>query len=171
MNRGGKRIGAGRPAGKGPWGEKTLPMRIPLSLVEGVTKFLEQRGYDLPLYVSKVPAGPPSEAINEIEELTDLNAILVSNSKDCFLLRVTGDSMDGACIHDGDILVVDRSVKPAHNKIVVAMIDGQVTVKRLDMRGDIIQLKPENENYRPIPVTDPGSFIVSGVVVAVGRKI
>ena len=63
MPHGGKRHGAGRPPGKGPWGEKTLPMRIPLSLVDNVTKFLANRGYRLPQYASKVPAGLPNEAI------------------------------------------------------------------------------------------------------------
>lgn len=171
MPHGGKRHGAGRPPGKGPWGEKTLPMRIPLSLVDNVTKFLANRGYRLPLYASKVPAGLPNEAMSEVEALTDLNALLVTHPDQCFLLRVTGDSMKNACIHDGDILVVDRSIEPAHNKIVVAMIDGQATVKRLDMRGGTILLKPENENYRPIPVTDPSSFVISGVVVGVGRRV
>lgn len=171
MSHGGKRQGAGRPAGKGPWGEKTMPIRIPLSLVDNVARFLAGRGYRLPLYASKVPAGIPSEAMSDVENVTDLNTLLITHPDQCFLLRVTGDSMKNACIHDGDILVVDRSIKPTHNKIVVAIIDGQATVKRLDMRGSKIQLKPENENYCPISVTDPSSFAISGVVVGVGRKI
>ena len=171
MPRGGKRKGAGRPKGKGPWGEKTKPLRIPISLMEAVTKFLDKRGYRLPLYASRVPAGSPSMPADEIERITDLNSMLLKNPEACFLLRVEGDSMINAGIQEGDILVVDRSQTPASGKIVVAMIDGQATVKRFLKDKIGIMLMPENDNYQPIRLKIGQALDISGVVSSVIRKL
>lgn len=164
MARGGKRAGAGRPKGKGPWGEATRPMRIPESMVDAVTDFLAARGYRLPLYASKVPAGMPAFAANDIAAMPELTKMLVKNPKESFLLKVSGDSMIGAGIDDGDLLVVDRSIEPRHGKIVVASINGQVTVKRLSKTGKGISLLPENPRFSKIEVTNKDELILCGVV-------
>jgi len=171
MARGGNRPGSGRPKGSGPWGEKTTLFRVPDSLANGVEKYLEQRGYRLPLYASRVPAGVPSVASDDIEKLTDLNSLLLRDSENCFLLRVSGDSMVNAGIFDGDILVVNKKEEVLNGKIVVAMIDNQVTVKRFirDERGAVF-LKPENENHKPIRIRDYEALEIAGVVTGSLRQ-
>lgn len=171
MPHGGKRKGAGRPKGKGPWGEETKPLRVPLSLVGGVVKFMENHGYKLPLYASSIPAGFPLQPADDIEKVTDLNSILLKNPEQCFLLRVKGDSMINACIHDGDLLIVDRSLEVTSGKIVVAMIDGQATVKRFKKDKNGIFLMPENNNYQPIHVIQGQTLDISGVVSGVVREL
>lgn len=169
MPHGGKRKGAGRPRGKGPWGEETKPLRVPVSLVDAVTKFLEKRGYRLPLYASRVPAGSPSMPADDVERITDLNSMMLKNPGGCFLLRVTGDSMINAGIHEDDILIVDRYQEPVNGRIVVAMIDGQATVKRFKRDKDQILLMPENDNYKPISVSE--NLEICGVVTGMVRKL
>jgi len=171
MAHGGKREGSGRPKGTGPWGEATRSLRVPLSLVSGVIKFLENKGYRLPLYASRVPAGSPSPPADDIERTTDLNALLLKHPENCFLLRVKGDSMINAGIHDGDLLIVDRSLEPVNGKIVVAMIDGQATVKRFKRDKTGIALLPENDNYQPIRVAQGQTLDIAGVVAGVVRKL
>lgn len=162
MPKGGYRQGAGRPKGTGQWGEPTRPMRIPESLFVEVQAFIEAKGYRLPLYSSRVPAGQPGLADDHIEELVDLNMLLVKRPEDTFMLRVSGDSMIGVGIFDGDLLVVDRKELPHSGRIVVANINGFPTVKtfRQDKDGKIT-LMPENPDCPPIAVVanDDCSFL------------
>lgn len=88
-----------------------------------------------PLYLDRISAGFPSPADDYIETALDLNTYLIRNPAATFMVRVSGDSMTGAGISDGDVLVVDRSEEPAHGRIVVAVLDGELTVKRLVMKG------------------------------------
>ena len=131
MPRGGSRIGAGRPKGQGKFGEKTKPIRVPISKVNSIMNFINNNSLSLPLYSSKVPAGFPSPADDHMEEKLDLNTHLVKHPTATFFVKASGDSMVGAGIHSGDILIVDRSLNPKSGKIVIAAIDGQLTVKRL----------------------------------------
>jgi DNA polymerase V len=87
------------------------------------------------------------------------------------MVKVSGDSMTGAGINDGDVLVVDRSEQPAHGKIVVAVLDGELTVKRLVMKNGQTQLAPENPRYQPIVVAAEQDLHVWGVVSGVVRKL
>ncbi len=169
---GGKRKGAGRPAGRGPWKEKTIAMRIPLSMKAGVDRYLDKRGYSLPLYSSRIPAGTPNMPVNDVEAMIDLNSWLLRNPDSSFLLRVVGDSMIDVGIHDGDMLVVDRSIEPITGKIVAAMVDGEATVKRFrkDSSGKLTLL-PENKNYTPTVISKNHSFEIAGVVVDVIRRL
>ncbi len=82
----------------------------------------------LPCFLESVPAGFPSPAEDHIEKTLDLNEFLVRHPQATFFVRVSGDSMAGAGIHDKDILVVDRSIEPAHGKIVIAVLDGELTI-------------------------------------------
>lgn len=125
----------------------------------------------LPLYVASVSAGFPSPADDFIDTKLDLNEYLVKHPASTFFVRASGDSMTLAGIHSGDILVVDRSLEAYDNAIVIAVIEADLTVKRLHYSGKRILLLPENEAYKPIDVTDNEEFRVWGVVTAVIRKI
>lgn len=170
MPRGGYRKGAGRPKGTGPWGEATRPMRIPESLVAEVQAFVEAQGYRLPLYSSKVPAGSPGLADDHVEEMVDLNALLVKRPEDTFMLRVSGDSMIGVGIFDGDLLIVDSKEEPRHGHVVVANVGGQPTVKTFwRNKSGKITLRPENSAYKPILIAEADDFAVLGCVVGITR--
>jgi DNA polymerase V len=171
MSRGGKRKGAGRPRGRGPWKEATKPVRIPISLLNDVMRFMETSGYRLPLYVSRVPAGTPENAGDHVDRIIDLNSLLLRHPRDTFLLRVTGDSMIDAGIYEDDMLTVDQKLEPRNGQIVVALIDGHSTVKtfRKDTKG--ITLVPENKKYSPIKILPENDFQVVGVVTNVIREV
>ena len=141
MPRGGSRIGAGRPKGQGKFGEVTKPIRVPVSKIDSVMNFINNNTLSLPLYSSKVPAGFPSPADDHMEGKLDLNTHLVKHPTATFFVKASGDSMIGAGIHDGDILVVDRSLEPRQSRIVIAAVDGQLTVKRLKKKGKKIYLR------------------------------
>ncbi|WP_029408261.1 LexA family transcriptional regulator [Thiomicrorhabdus sp. Milos-T2] len=121
---------------------------------------------ELPLYAHKVVAGFPSPAEDYIEARLDLNEKLIRNKEATFLLSVQGDSMKDVGILDGDILVVDRSIEPQDGKIVIAALDGELTVKRLSMKSTGTWLVPENENYPPILVRESSDIVIWGVVTA-----
>ncbi len=176
--RGGPRAGAGRPAGSGTWGESTSVIRVPHSKLEAVKAFLHQSGGvlqlgdvsrqpRLPLYGHQIRAGFPSPADDYVEDLIDLHEHLVKHPSATFLLRVRGDSMTGAGIHNGDLLIVDRSLEPSHGRIVIAVIEGELTVKRLWRRDGCLRLLAENPAYAPIEVGADQELVIWGVVTSV----
>ena len=123
----------------------------------------------LPLIGSRVEAGFPSPADDFIERSLDLNEQLVANPIATFFVRASGHSMGGAGIHDGDLLVVDRSLTPTSGNIVVAIIDGGFTVKRLAKHGMRASLLPDpsgedQDAYKPIEITIETDAIIWGVV-------
>lgn len=120
----------------------------------------------LPLYAHKVAAGFPSPAEDYIEARLDLNDKLIRNKEATFLLSVQGDSMKDVGIMDGDILVVDRSIEPQDGKIVIAALDGELTVKRLSIKSTGTWLVPENDDYPPIAVKEEADIVIWGVVTA-----
>ena len=122
---------------------------------------------ELPLFASPISAGFPSPADDYVEKKLDLNEHLVGNRQATFFLRVSGDSMIGAGIHDGDLLIVDRSIPAVNKKIVVAVVDGELLVKRLLRAKGKVFLAAENPNYAQIEVTEELSFEVWGVVTNV----
>ncbi|MDD5279047.1 LexA family transcriptional regulator [Acidithiobacillus sp.] len=123
-----------------------------------------------PLYISKVAAGMPSPADDYVEKTLDLNEYCLPNSEASFFLKVSGNSMTGAAIHDGDILVVDRSIAPQSGQVVIAMLDGEMTVKRLMRKGHKVLLQPENPDYPTITVSPDQDFSVLGTVIFVVHK-
>ncbi|WP_081650643.1 LexA family protein [Paucidesulfovibrio longus] len=123
-----------------------------------------------PLYGASVAAGFPSPADDYVESALDLNEYLVGNPAATFMVRVSGESMLGAGIHDGDVLVVDRSRDPAPGRIVVAVLDGELTVKRLRFREGSWVLAPENPAFEPIVVGSAQELHVWGVVTGVVRR-
>jgi DNA polymerase V len=119
----------------------------------------------LPLYQSSVEAGLPSPATDHIDRFLDLNEHLIEKPAATFFARVSGDSMKDAGIHHGDLIIVDRSKTPVNNAIVLAIVNGEFTVKRLSKRGDQIQLCPENKNYQALTIKEGLDFEVWGVVI------
>lgn len=119
---------------------------------------------------SQVMAGFPSPAEDFLECGLDLNDYLIKHPAATFFVRVEGDSMVGAGIHTGDILIVDRSLEPRHNSVVIAVIDGDFTVKKLKKEKGKIFLMPENENYSPIELSDQ-ELIIWGVVTNVIHEL
>lgn len=118
-----------------------------------------------PLYGSRVSAGFPSPADGYVEKGLDLNTYLVRNQVATFFFRIQGDSMVGARIHDGDMVVVDRSISPKHRHIVLAVVNQEYTVKRLYRRSGVIELRPENPAYQSIRFGDDETLEIWGVVV------
>ena len=171
MSRGGARIGAGRPKGQGKFGEKTKPIRVPLSMVDNVLSFINSSDLSLPIYSNKVTAGFPSPADDHIEGKLDLNTHLIKHPSATFFVKATGDSMIGAGIHEGDILVVDRSLEPRNGKVVIAAVDGQLTVKRLQKKGSKTFLVPENKKFRSIELNENNDVKIWGVVTNVIHKV
>lgn len=112
----------------------------------------------------KVPAGFPSPAADHSQKRIDLNEHLIRNKEATFLFRVSGDSMIGAGIYEGDTLLVDRSIEPKHNSIVVAIIDNDFTVKRLYKRGGTVKLMAENLIYPPRVIKPEEELTIWGVV-------
>lgn len=195
-NYGGARKGAGRKKGSGLFGETTKVMRIPVSKEQQVKDWLvqqvalekqlkeaqalqavakdrlevtfpvENEAVELPLYAHKVVAGFPSPAEDYVEARLDLNQKLIRNKEATFLLTVQGDSMKKIGIKDGDILVVDKSITPTDGKIVIAAVDGELTVKRLSIKSTGTWLVPENDNYPPIPIREESEVMIWGVVTS-----
>ena len=124
----------------------------------------------LPLFSHKVAAGFPSPADDYIEGMLSLDEDLIQHKSATFFVRAKGNSMIGAGIGDGDLLVVDKSLNPASGDIVIAVVDGDLTVKRLFKRGGIVTLKPENSRYKEIEFIEGQELQVWGVVTSMVKK-
>mgnify|MGYP005851975509 FL=1 len=129
------------------------------------------RSLDLPFVNQGISAGFPSPADDFLDIKIDLNREFIKNPNATFYARVRGKSMIGAGLNDGDLLIIDKSLEPAHKKIAVCFIDGEFTVKRIKKEKDTIWLMPENEEYTPIKVTADNEFIIWGVVTTVIKKV
>ncbi len=125
----------------------------------------------LPLYLSRIKAGFPSPAEDYLDRKLDLNEFLIKHPAATFFVKVKGDSMTGAGIHSGDILIVDRSIEAKDGKIVVAILNGEFTVKRFQQQKNKISLVAENQQYKPIDITPGTDFEVWGVVVHVIHSV
>ena len=123
--------------------------------------------YHLPLFASYAAAGFPSPADDYLECALDLNEHLIRHPAATFFVRACGDSMRGAGIHTNDILIVDRALEAKHNDIVLAVLNGEFTVKRVKKKQGKIFLSAENSSYRAIEITEEIAFEVWGVVTYV----
>ena len=115
------------------------------------------------------PVSPPADDFKELRISIDQE--VVKNEEATFYARVAGQSMQGAGLDDGDLLVIDRSKEPEDNAIAVCFIDGEFTVKRLKVEAECVYLMPENPNYSPIRVTEDNQLIIWGVVTYVVKKV
>ena len=185
---GGKRPGSGR---KAKFGEPTTLMRVPESAKPVVIDFLNElaqkrqvepkwpshltpvklcenpTSFKVPLFNHTIRAGFPSPADDYVAESLDLNEHLMPRKEASYLLTVSGESMIGVGIHDGDILVVDRSLTPVNGKVVIAILDGQFTVKTLEKKRGKIRLLPANPAFEPIELKDEQELQIWGVVTRV----
>ena len=118
-----------------------------------------------------ISAGFPSPADDFKELRISIDQEVVRNEEATFYARVSGESMQGAGLEDGDLLVIDRSMEPQDQKIAVCFIDGEFTVKRLKVEKDCIYLMPENKKYKPIKVTEDNELIIWGIVTYVVKKL
>ncbi len=172
---GGRRCGAGRPCGTGRFGEQTKPVRIPVSKIDAVKEFLQIGGGDdsptIPLYGCGVQAGLPDMADDHVENCINLHEYVVENPEKTFFVRAKGQSMKNVGIGDGDMMVVERSVKANDGNIVIASLDGELTVKRLHKTSTSLQLLPENEDFEPINVSQEQDLQILGVVTNVIHKL
>lgn len=126
---------------------------------------------ELPFISSGIKAGFPSPAADFDGSKISLDHVLVKNREATFYAKASGNSMIGAGIDDGDILVIDKSLEPQNNKIAVCFIDGEFTIKRIKIEKDCVYLMPENKNYQPIKVTDENELIIWGIVTYVIKSI
>lgn len=126
---------------------------------------------EIPVAGSGVHAGFPSPAEDHIEGRLDLNKLAVTHPDATFFARVEGDSMKDDCIEDGDLLVIDKSLKPEDGNVVVSYLDGEFTLKRIQIKKGKIYLVPANEKYKVLEVSDDTDFRVWGVVRYVLKKV
>lgn len=126
---------------------------------------------ELPFVANGISAGFPSPADDFLDLNIDLNKHLIKNPSTTFYGRVRGDSMIDAGIHDGDLLIIDKSLEPTNNKIAVCFIDGEFTVKRISIEKDVVWLFAENQNYKPIKVTKDNEFVIWGIVTNVIKSL
>ena len=135
--------------------------------VHSILKWVHHRFHSLPFFQNAVPAGFPSPADDELAEKLDLNELLIKHPTATFFLKVSGSSMIKAGIHHNDILVVDRSLEPTHGKVVIASLNGELTVKRLYRENNKILLMAENDAYAPFEITEEIDLRIWGVVTSV----
>jgi DNA polymerase V len=128
-------------------------------------------GVPLPLVTARISAGFPSPAEDYIDKKLDLNDYLIRHPAASFFVRVEGNSMINAGIHNGDLLIVDRALEPADGKIVIALVNGEMTVKRISKKAGRLYLLPENDAFKPLEITEGSEFQVWGVVTSVIHKV
>ncbi len=189
MSRGGLRPGAGRKKNSGVFGEETVARRIPQSLAPALDHYLstltlstklgeniqsiltaQADSLQLPFFSSKVAAGSPDVA-DEDQDSLNLYEHLIPSPASIFLVRVTGEPMIDAGIQSDDILIVNREIKPKDGHIVIAAVNGEITVKQLIMQHNQVILMPANPSYAPLPLTPSMEFHIWGVVTSVVHQL
>ena len=118
-----------------------------------------------------ISAGFPSPADDFKEIRISLDKELVKNKEATFYARVDGDSMIGAGLEDGDLLVIDRSLNPENGKIAICLVDGEFTVKRIKKEKNKLYLIPENKKYKPIELKEENELVIWGIVEYVIKKV
>lgn len=139
-----------------------------------VTEILEiedEGGIGIPFYDVSVAAGSPAYIPTYFESTINVSRELIKNQKTTFCVRVNGQSMIDAGIDDGDLLIVDKHLEPQNNNIVLAVINGEYTVKRLYKSGQDLYLQPENKSMSPIKITPYMDFRIWGVVTGLIKKL
>lgn len=146
---------------------KTIPIRPVLEFfVPDVTDELK-----LPLVDAFISAGFPSPADDYLEAKLDLNHLLIQHPSSTFFARVRGNSMIDVGIHDGDILIIDKSLEPQPSSVLVCFIDGEFTVKRVQKKNGDFYLVPQNKDFAPIKIEKSSDFRLWGVVTYCIHKL
>jgi DNA polymerase V len=146
--------------------DKQIQLRTDAT-VAAVYDLSRETGVVRPLFSCGVTAGFPSPAEDYIDQRLDLNELLIENPAATFFVRVAGDSMTGAGINHDDILIVDRSLEPVSGKIVIAVINGELTVKKLLIDEQRCLLVAENPDYAPLKINPETGCEIWGVVTSV----
>ncbi len=123
------------------------------------------------IFLGSVSAGFPSPGDEWREQSLNLHDLVVEHSLSTYFMKIAGDSMENACLHSGDIVVVDRSLTATHKKIVIARLGDRFTLKRLWLMPPKIYLRPENPRYQPVEVTNRSDFEIFGVVTYCVQKV
>lgn len=144
--------------------------KSPLTIL-GLADASEENKATSPLYLSPVSAGFPSAAEDYIDNQINLHGLIVRNPAATFFLRASGDSMLGVGIHDGDLLVVDRSLEASHNRVVIAALDGELLVKKLCRKGGRVVLKSANEGYPDFDISEREHVHIWDIVSYVVHKL
>lgn len=131
----------------------------------------DEKTVGLQFFEGRVQAGFPSPAQGEYADTIDLNRALISNPAATFCARVIGNSMVDAGINEGDLLIIDRSLTPHDGSIAVCFIDGDFTVKRINIRDDGVYLTPANATFPELKVPEESSFQIWGVVSHIVKKV
>lgn len=139
--------------------------------VHSVFVFCQEIEPSIPLFASLVPAGFPSPADDYIEQPLDLNAYVTVHPEATFFVKVQGESMNHGEIHDGDILVVDRSLEARSGQVVIAALYGEMVVKRLRQVNSQWFLFPDNPSFQPVEITESADYMIWGVVTHVLHKL
>jgi DNA polymerase V len=142
-------------------------MRFPTSDRLQVSSPILGSSCELPLHTCPVSAGFPSPAEDYLEGKLDLNKYLIKHPVATFFVRVSGDSMIKAGIHEGDLLIVDRSLEPKDGRVVIAVVNGELLVKRLRTKCQQVYLVAENPSYPSLLITEAMDFQIWGVVTNV----
>lgn len=135
--------------------------------IRDIYKFSEVKKLKRPLIGAHVPAGFPSPAQDYIEGLLDLNEHLIRHPSATFFMHADGYSMKNAGINPGDLLIVDRALEARSNSIIIAIVDGELTLKRFRLDNGRPYLIPENEEYEPFLIEEDMDFVIWGVVTFV----
>lgn len=139
--------------------------------IKTIFQYVEGQKIVRPLIGTSIPAGFPSPAQDYIEGTLDLSEHLIRHPAATFFMYADGYSMIGAGITPGDLLIVDRAIEPVNNKIVVAIVDNELTLKRLKIDKRQYWLVPENDEFEPICITEDMDFIIWGVVTYVIHQL
>ena len=132
---------------------------------------IEEASFDeITLYGDGVPAGFPSPADDYLDMDLNSHDYLVQHPSATFCVRAIGDSMVDAGIQSSDVMVIDRALTPKNNDIILAVVNGEFTVKRIKKSEDELYLMPANENYKPMKITEEMNFQVWGVVTFIIHK-
>ena len=166
---GGARANAGRKPGTGKYGEPTAAMRVPVSLQDEVMQYIEHKGYNLPLYATKVPMGLMKESIDYVDRTFNLNE-LIRHPQGTFFHPVEGDSMEPT-IFAGDLAMIDTVLEAGNGDVVLASIDGEVTLKRFRKTRATAWLEADNKKYPPIDLEIGAENLIVGVMLVSIRPV
>lgn len=140
-------------------------------LAKDIFPFIDTEFWQSPVAFSPVSAGYLSPAEDYVDHALNLKDLLVKNPISTYYLRVSGWSMRDAGIHEGDLLIVDRSAHPTHNKIAIVEVDSEFTVKRLTKHDGRLFLQPENGRFSALEITEEMDFKIWGVVTWIIHKL
>lgn len=126
---------------------------------------------ELPFVKEGINAGFPSPANDFVEDFIDLNKELIRNPDSTFLAKVRGNSMVGLGLENGDVMIIDKSLEPKHRKVVICVVDGEFTIKRVKKENGFYWLVPYNTEFNPIKVTPDNEFMIWGVVTYIIKEL